>query len=71
MEPIDVGVTETVPHVVQVRRRFQQQTGQFAPEVVEMEILDTGATTGVPPRCLDIRQSFPDPVPEDVGVRRQ
>ena len=36
-----------------------------------MEILDTGATTGVPPRGLDTRQSFPDPVPEDVGVRRQ
>jgi hypothetical protein len=42
-----------------------------APEVVEMEILDTGATTGVPPRCLDTRQSFPDPVPEDISLRRQ
>ena len=36
-----------------------------------MEIVDTGTTTGVPPRCLDTRQSFPDRVPEDVGVGLQ
>jgi hypothetical protein len=64
-------VTEKVPHVVQIRRRFQQPTGKFAPEVMEMEIVDTGTSTGVPPRRLDTRESFPDRVPEDVGVGRQ
>ena len=38
---------------------LQQLTGELAPQGVEVEIADTGAPTGVPPRRLDA----PDPLP--------
>ncbi len=53
-------MTEKLLHIMKSGPGVREPTGELAPEVVEMQVFDSGTTTGVPPRGLDIRQSFPD-----------